>query len=58
MQCLLISLLTYANLGVDTSSYAQDFDFFNSWEEKYEHLIDLGKDLWHGCGFDHRKDEN
>ena len=22
-----------------------DFDFFNSWEEKYEHLIDLGKDM-------------
>ena len=28
-----------------TSKIIADFDFFNSWEEKYEHLIDLGKDL-------------
>ena len=26
-------------------SLSPDFDFFNSWEEKYEHLIDLGKDM-------------
>jgi len=28
-----------------TSKIIADFDFFNSWEEKYEHLIDLGKDM-------------
>ena len=27
------------------SKIIADFDFFNSWEEKYEHLIDLGKDM-------------
>jgi len=28
-----------------TSKIIADFNFFNSWEEKYEHLIDLGKDM-------------
>jgi len=27
------------------SKIIADFNFFNSWEEKYEHIIDLGKSL-------------
>lgn len=27
------------------SKIIDDFNFFNSWEEKYEHIIDLGKSL-------------
>lgn len=27
------------------SKIIADFNFLNSWEEKYEHLIDLGKDM-------------
>ncbi len=28
-----------------TSKIIDDFNFFNSWEEKYEHIIELGKSL-------------
>jgi len=28
-----------------TSKIIADFNFFNSWEEKYEHIIELGKSL-------------
>ena len=27
------------------SKIIDDFNFFNSWEEKYEHIINLGKSL-------------
>ena len=33
------------NLKTRASNIVSDFDFFNSWEEKYEHLISLGREL-------------
>mgnify|MGYP001214258405 CR=1 FL=1 len=33
------------SLKTRASNIIADFDFFNSWEEKYEHLISLGREL-------------